>query len=58
MSNLGLWWEDELTCEDRIKLMKEIGDYEWIGTSEERHEKLVEMYKVWKKKLKKNKNEK
>ena len=35
------WWEDELTGEDRSRLM---GDYSWHGPTEERHKKLREMH--------------
>jgi len=35
------WWEDELTSEDRRRLM---GDYSWKGPTEERHKKLKEMH--------------
>ncbi len=48
--NLVGWWENDLTYEDRTMLMKEINYESWEGTTEERHEKLVEMYKVWYKK--------
>ncbi len=47
--DLIYWWEDDLTMQDRNDLMKKIGYEGWKGTSEERHERLIEMYKVWKK---------
>ncbi len=47
--DLIYWWEDDLSCDDRIKLMKAINYEGWEGTKEERHKKLEEMYRVWKK---------
>ena len=41
ISKIILWWENELTGEDRTRLM---GSYKWHGTVQERHQKLREMY--------------
>ena len=49
VNDLILWWENELSCDDRHKLFKAINYETWEGTREERHKKLAEMYKVWKK---------
>ena len=48
-SSLIYWWEDDLTSEDRSRLMKSINYDGWKGTRKERNKKLVEMYEVWKK---------
>ena len=48
-NNLVSWWENDLTSEDRIKLMKDIKYDGWKGTIEERRDKMIEMYKVWEK---------
>ena len=44
MSNLILWWENELSCDDRTRLMKAINYDGWKGTREDRHIKLKEMH--------------
>ncbi len=49
MVNLRMWWEDVLTNSDRTMLMKAINYDGWEGSTEDRHEKLEEMYIKWQK---------
>ena len=46
MNSLISWWENELSNNDRSKLMKTINYDGWKGTTEERHIKLEEMHNV------------
>jgi len=44
MTSLISWWENEISGDDRTRLMKAINYGGWQGTTEERHTKLKEMY--------------